>query len=373
MELADFGAGDDAALKRLILDRIAAAGSLSFADFMRLALYHPQHGYYVARDPSLDYQSSPNVHPVFGAAIGRQLVDLWRLLDRPARFDVFEAGAGASALALAIRASLAKAEPAFNDALRYVVQDVRPSDAAAAERLARAGVAVAAELPAAAEVEGCILSNELLDALPFHRVRVRDGRLLELRVGGDGDQLIDVEAAAPAALVGRFEALGLLPGEGCDAEVGLEAQAWIERAARSLRHGYLMTLDYGYDAAALYAPWRRRGTLLTFYRHTSGEDAFSRVGRQDVTASVDLTSLRRAGEAAGLRTLGLATQRDFLAALDVGEALARRPEPARLEAFYALRRAVVELTDPAGLGRVSVLIQGRDVPPTLPRGLCGPD
>ena len=67
--------------------------------------------------------------------------------------------------------------------------------------------------------------------------------------------VIDVEAAAPAALVGRFEALGLLPGEGCDAEVGLEAQAWIERTARSLRHGYLMTLDYGYDAAALYAPW----------------------------------------------------------------------------------------------------------------------
>ena len=183
MELADFG--DDAALKRLILDRIAAAGSLSFADFMRLALYHPQHGYYVARDPSLDYQSSPNVHPVFGAAIGRQLVDLWRLLDRPARFDVFEAGAGASALALAIRASLAKAEPAFNDALRYVVQDVRPSDAAAAERLARPASRSRPSCRRQQRSRVASFSNELLDALPFHRVRVRDGRLLELpRRGG---------------------------------------------------------------------------------------------------------------------------------------------------------------------------------------------
>ena len=84
------------------------------------------------------------------------------------------------------------------------------------------------------------------------------------------------------------------------------------RAAGALRRGYVLTLDYGYEAEQLYAPWRKRGTLLTFYRHTSGDDPYARIGRQDITASVDFTSVRRAGEEAGLAHVGSATQSEFL-------------------------------------------------------------
>ena len=93
MNLSDLDAKDNAALKDIILDRIHASGPISFAEFYELAMYHPRHGYYFANDPTRDFQSSPNVHPVFGAAIARQLVQFWRSMDRPARFDVFEAGA----------------------------------------------------------------------------------------------------------------------------------------------------------------------------------------------------------------------------------------------------------------------------------------
>jgi SAM-dependent MidA family methyltransferase len=190
-------------------------------------------------------------------------------------------------------------------------------------------------------------------------VRVRDGRLYELLVGLQDGELVDVEVDARPDVSSHFDALGLRPGEGCEAEVNLVAPAWMSRAARALRRGYVLTLDYGYNASQLYAPWRKRGTLLTFYRHTSGDDPFARVGLQDITASVDFTSVRRAGEQAGLQTLTFTTQSEYLAGLGIGDALQKPPSPREMEAFYALRRAVMELTDAAGLGRIKVLIQSK--------------
>jgi SAM-dependent MidA family methyltransferase len=374
MSLADLASTDNAALKDIIAARIAQRGPISFAEFMALALYHPVHGYYFAGDPARDYQTSPNVHPVFGAVLGRQLADFWRLLGRPERFDVLEAGAGNGRLAADVTRWLRTAEPGCFAALRYLVQDLTLPAGQTADRLTALGldltkVEVRLGLPDAGEIEGCILSNELLDAFPVHRVKVRQGRLQEVYVAFEQGRFTEAMREPAPAVGAHFERLHLLPGEECVAEVNLDALDWMRRAAQALRRGYMLTLDYGYAADALYAPWRKQGTLLTFYRHTSGEDPYIRVGRQDITASVDFTSLVRTGEEAGLRTFGLTAQSEFLAALGIGEALAQRPDSADLEAYYALRRSVIELTDPTGLGRISVLVQGKDVPDTAPAGL----
>jgi len=364
MNLSDLDATHNAALKDLITERIRASGPISFAEFYETVLYHPRHGYYFTSDPTRDFQSSPNVHPVFGAAIARKLATFWRDMGGPARFDVFEAGASSGRLAADVLRHLRSAEPALYKAIRYVVQDVTLTGDTASDRLVDAGLApdkveVAASLPDSPQIEGCILSNELLDALPFHRIRRRDGQLYELLVGLDNGAFADVEAPPSPGILAYFEALGVQPGEGCEAEVNLVAPAWIGRAAAALRRGYVLTLDYGYEATNLYAPWRKRGTLLTFYRHTSGDDPYARIGRQDITASVDFTSVMRAGEAAGLRTVEFSTQAEFLAALGIGEALAQPPATDQLEAYTALRRAVTELLDPAGLGRIRILIQAK--------------
>jgi SAM-dependent MidA family methyltransferase len=366
MNLRDLDATHNPALFDIIARRIEASGPISFAEFYELAMYHPRHGYYFTHDPTRDFQSSPNVHPVFGACIARQLAELWRRLDRPQRFDAFEAGAGSGRLAADVLRYAASAEPDFYACLRYVVQDVTLAGAGARERLEAAGVppdrvTVAAALPGARTVEGCILSNELLDALPFRRLRNRDGRLYELLVGRQDGGFVDVEAEPRPEVLAHFEALGVRPGEGCDAEVCLAAPAWIANAARSLRRGFLLTLDYGYEAPELYAPWRKRGTLLTFHRHAAGDDPYVRVGRQDITASVDFTSVRRAGEAAGLTTLSQVSQAELLAGLGIGEALSNRPAAEDLEAYYSLRKAVMELTDAAGLGRITALLMGTEL------------
>jgi SAM-dependent MidA family methyltransferase len=299
---------------------------------------------------------------------------MWRALGSPQRFNVLEAGAGSGRLAGDIVRWLRSQEPELYEALHYRLQDVtytggRADDVAKAVGLSPGRVSAEAAWPAEGAVEGCILSNELIDAFPVHRVRVQGGKLVELRAGVDGERFVDVASPPSPEVVCYFERLGLEPGEGCEAEVNLEAGPWLRRAAASLRRGYVLTLDYGYDAEALYAPWRRQGTLLTFYRHSSGDDPYARVGRQDITASVDFTTFARDGAEAGLRLLGQTTQSEFLASLGIGDALAARPDPAQLEAYYALRRSVIELTDPTGLGRIRVLVQGKDVPDAPLTGL----
>jgi len=368
VNLTNLDASDNPAVRDIILERIRVSGPISFAEFYELAMYHPRHGYYFANDPTRDFQSSPNVHPVFGAAIARQLAQFWRGMDRPARFDVFEAGASSGRLATDILRYARAAEPGFYDAVRYVVQDVTLSGAEAQARLEASGVPggrveVASSLPQQPVIEGAILSNELLDALPFRRMQRRDGHLYELLVGVKDGRFVDVEAEPRPDVIGHFETLAVSPGEGCEAEVSLVAPAWMARAAGALKRGYVLTLDYGYEAPELYASWRKRGTLLTFYRHTSGDDPYARIGRQDITASVDFTSVRRAGEAAGLTHVSTATQSEFLAGLGIGEALSNPPEPGQMEAYMALRRAVMELTDASGLGRITVMVMDKNLTP----------
>ena len=118
-----------------------------------------------------------------------------------------------------------------------------------------------------------------------------------------------------------------------------------------------------YHPDRLQHPLRRVGPKGSGrFERITWDDAYARIGRQDITASIDFTSVIRAGEASGLKTVGLTSQSEFLSALGIGEALAKGPAGDQLEAFYALRRSVVELTDPAGLGRIRVLTQSKGMP-----------
>jgi SAM-dependent MidA family methyltransferase len=226
----------------------------------------------------------------------------------------------------------------------------------------------AAEIPR--DVSGCIFSNELLDAMPVHRVAVEKGKLREIYVTWDSTRFAGELRKPDPAVAAYFKRLKLLPGEACRAEVNLQALEWVREAIASLTRGYLMTIDYGSEAAELYASWRQDGTLLCFYRQNPSADPFARIGRQDMTAHVDFTSIRRAGEGAGLATLGLVTQSQFLESLGIAEALQQPPEAAGLEEYAARRHAVTELLDPAGLGRLRVLIQAKSVADASLTGLA---
>ena len=368
-----------------IRTRLEREGRLTFRDFMEMALYHPRHGYYRSPREKMgragDYLTSPEVHPLFGHMVGRQLAEMWEVMGSPGRFDLLEMGAGNGLLARDILRWSQRLHPAFLEALAYRIAETSP---ALVERQRQTVEALGLpdskvtwepdEVPTAGSVSGCLLSNELVDSFPVHRVAVEGGELLEVYVvWREGRFQEELGPPSTPELAAYFQRLGLLPGEGCRAEVNLAALVWMRRVAAALARGFVLTFDYGHEAGDLYAPWRRDGTLLCFYRHNPSSDPYARVGKQDMTAHVDFTSLVEEGRRHGLESLGMTSQSRYLAALGIGEALARAPgDELSLEEYYARRRAVSELLDPAGLGRIRVLVQAKGVGPCALRGLAEP-
>jgi SAM-dependent MidA family methyltransferase len=363
-------ATENAALKEAIAARIEREGGITFRDFMEMALYEPSLGYYESGRETVgrggDYLTSPEVSQVFGAIVGRQLLEMWEANGKPGRFQVVEAGAGTGQLCHDLMHWASRSAPALAGSIDYVLVErskgmiVRQKRLLADDRLSDS-VRWSDGLPAG--VEGCILSNELLDAMPVHRVALDQGRLREVFVAWDGTAFVEeLRQLSTPRIEEYFNRLGLLSAEGCRAEVNVLAPDWVRDAAKALDRGFLMTFDYGYEAEELYAPWRTDGTLLCFYRHNPSNDPYARIGRQDMTSHVDFTAVRRAGEECGLSTLGLVPQSDFLVSLGILEALAPPDEgEPSIEEYAARRRAVTELIDPAGLGRVRVLVQAKGV------------
>jgi len=363
-------------LVRELRERIARGGPMTFRDFMDAALYHTKYGYYSttagATGRGGDFVTSPEVHPIFGTLVAKTLLELWETMGRPERFDVVEQGAGSGLLARDILRWAHEREPAFAAALRYTLVERSAAMRAAQDRavgeleLPTGAVSWSNELPLG--IEGVVLSNELVDAFPVHRVVRRGAELHEVYVKCDGDRFVDeLGALSTPALWSYFDALGVMPGDGHYAEVNLDAIEWMRTVARSLSRGYVLTFDYGYEAADLYAPFRRDGTLLCFYKQSAGSDPYQRIGKQDMTASVDFTTLKRTGEDAGLTTVAVADQSDFLVRLGIGESLAE--VQGQMEEYFARRRIVMDLIDPALLGRIKVLLQAKGVGAgPLPRG-----
>jgi len=362
-------ATENQALKERLAARIRDEGPITFRHFMAMALYEPRLGYYWSDRPLIgregDYLTSPEVSPVFGVMVGRQLREMWELMGSPARWDIVELGAGNGTLCRDLLRWARQRAPELFEASKYGIVEPIPSLETRQRRILEsesleAKVCWSREIPDA--VEGCVVSNELLDSMSVHRVRIDDGELREIFVDWDEKQFREELRESSTPEIGRyFERLGLLPGEGCTSEVNLAAVDWMSRVGAALRRGFVLTFDYGYEAEELYAPWRKEGTLLCFYKHTPSNDPYARVGRQDMTSHVDFTSLRDAGEADGLTTLGLVSQSEFLTNLGIGEALPGHNDELSLEERLARRRGVSELVDPAGLGRIKVLVQAKGI------------
>jgi SAM-dependent MidA family methyltransferase len=371
--------GSDAILVQRLRDEIAHGGAITFARFMEVALYDPDHGYYRGVDArpgrAGDFLTAPEAHPIFGHAVARQLDDAWGRLGRPDRFVVREFGAGGGALAAAMLAGLRVDGSGLAEAIRYRPVEVdRRRLSALHDRLASGGLVGALEDDDGRPIVGAIVANEVLDALPVHRLAVIDGRLRELLVGWSDEAFVDVPAEPSTRdLAARLHAEGIALAEGQRAEVCLALDGWIAGAARGLERGLLLVVDYGYAAADLYDPVRRRdGTLRAYVRHTVHDDPYRHVGRQDLTAHVDLTAVDRAAAAAGLDRLGVTTQAEFLASLGAGDllvALQSGPD-ATIAAYLEARSALARMLDPAAMGRFAVLCYGRGIAAEPPlRGL----
>jgi SAM-dependent MidA family methyltransferase len=358
----------------------AAGGRIPFARFMELALYHPVWGYYVSpvRRPGRpgDFLTAPETHPFFGITLARQIAECWERLDRPDPFVVREYGSGIGALAWDVIAGLSKELPDCRAALQYRLVETNPHRLAQSlAGFAEGGlgdVVRSEQISPGADPEpitGVMIANEVADAFAVHRLIWRDGRLREGWVVWSGDGFAEEEGdlspeAAAVDPEGMLRQNGITLDQGDRIEISPAAVTWFVSAARGVRRGYAIVIDYGYPAAELYRAHRLAGTVRAHRAHTVTDDPFAQVGEQDLTAHVDFSALRRAGEDAGLTFAGQTNQGAFLASLEMGDllvALGKDPQTS-LPEYLAAQAATLRLIDPGGMGRFEVLIMARDAP-----------
>jgi SAM-dependent MidA family methyltransferase len=213
---------------------------------------------------------------------------------------------------------------------------------------------------------GIIFSNELLDALPVHRVCRRGGQLRELCVGLDeaGNFIWTEQAPTTPRLAAYFSRLNTTLAEGQFAEVNLAAEEWLADAASVLKRGYVVTVDYGAEAGELYQSTERsEGTLRGFRAHEFVADLLAHPGEHDLTTTINWTSLKQAGEAAGLQTISLERQDEFLLRAGLLKELERLTAQLPTEAErLRLRLGAREMILPGGMSRsFQVLSQKKNI------------
>lgn len=373
-------------LRQILLERIGSGGPLSFRDFMDAALYHPEHGYYRSGRKRIgregDFFTSSHVHAAFGELVAGQIREMADpFTGRRSSFWIIEAGPGEGHLAADMMRALRPVSPGDPARFRLGLVETSPALRRVQRRsLEKAGCLEGTvwwesldELAGEPARNGCLVANELLDALPVHRVVIRKGRLREIFVSARDGEFVETEGEPVGKEIAAYlreEKIRL--EEGQQAEVNLGALEWARATARVIGNGYWIVIDYGYPARELYAPERARGTLLSYHRHRASEEFYRDVGERDLTAHLNFTALIRAAERAGWRSCGITNQMRFLISmglLERIESIAGRADVGSVRERLALR----QLIQPGGMGeQFKVLIFRRGEVSGDLRGLRDP-
>lgn len=377
MSLTDLPAPDAAArahsarLVALIRDEIeAAGGALPFARYMELALHAPGLGYYSAGStkfgPAGDFITAPELSPVFAQCLARQVAEVLGRLDGG---SVLEIGAGSGIMACELLAELERLACLPDQyAILELSADLRERQRALfGERIPHLAARIVwlDRLPAG--FSGIVLANELLDAMPVHRVIA--GREAEAAVAWQDGRFTWTEcpfsdARLPEHIATLQRELG--PANFCDGyliEINLALEGWLAAVSAGLERGLILVIDYGYPRREYYHPERSAGTLMCHYRHRAHADPLILTGLQDITAHVDFTALAEAALVNGLAVAGYTSQGAFLMASgldEIGARLAEAPLAERLR----LSQQIQCLTLPGEMGerfKVMALARGIDV------------
>ncbi len=355
-------------LERKIMDMVGRKGAITFEQFMEMALYDAEFGYYTSGVVKIgregDFYTSPYLHPVFGAMIGRQIVEFWELMGKPRDFEVVEMGAGAGYLCKDILDSLKERE-IFASLKFYIIEPVRAVRKEQNRILHdyQSIVTWVSSLGEVSGVRGCLLSNELLDAFPVHLIEMED-ELKEVYVGIEEDHLR--ESTGPLsdrAITDYLEDFSVKLVRGYRTEVNLRIKAWLGNVAAAVGEGFVLTIDYGYTAREYYSEDRNRGTLMCYFKHQAVEDPLVNVGQEDITAHVNFSAVKKWGEEAGFETIGFCGQGAYLTSLGIDEEIKKISSESK-DFLFELAR-IKKLILPQGLGeshQVMIQYKGKRAP-----------
>jgi SAM-dependent MidA family methyltransferase len=302
-------------LTEKIISKIKQDGPISFSDFMDMALYYPSLGYYTSPEKKIgrqgDYYTSPVLSELFGQMIAKQLEEMWQQLEKKP-FTIVEYGAGTGIMCRDILHYLKKNEELYEQ-LTYVIIEISESMRQQQQRLLDEKVRWCDSITELSPINGCVLSNELLDNFPVHKVVMQE-QLMEVLVAYQ-HSFTEVLSPATDALKKYFTEQQVDLPIGYSTEVNLLALDWIKEIAGHIASGFVLTIDYGFPSSELYNSKRNKGTMMCFKNHEMNHQPYDDVGKKDITVHVNFSALKHWGEKYGLHTVGYTTQGHFLRSL----------------------------------------------------------
>ncbi len=341
-------------LSECIRGKIASQGGLSFPEFLELALYHPELGYYARTDSQVgkkgDFYTSVSVGPLFGRLLARRFSDWWETNGNPSQWRILEIGAHDGKLAADVLETLRGISPEAWEALEYAIAEPLPRlRDAQHQRLSplarRLNLAASLSDLAESPLPGIAFGNEILDALPFHLVEFIGKEWHEVCVELSGESLgLGHRPYQSHPLSEKLSTLGTAFPENYRTEIRTGFPAFLESVSACLEDGLLLFIDYGFAAPEYYDTQRTTGTLRTFSKHQAAEDPLARPGEIDITAHVDFTDLARAAEKIGYSPTTFTNQGSYLAYL---------AKPLILSGAFSDAKTIAQfqsLTHPAHLG-----------------------
>jgi SAM-dependent MidA family methyltransferase len=358
-------------LAERLTELIRREGAITFHDWMKAALYDPEHGYYQRTDRERwgregDYRTSPERSQLFASTFARYFARLYEDLERPSSWMIVECGAGDGSFGRGLLQTLAEQFPAIFAVTKYVVCEVS-QDALrrVRERLVEFGERVQFSTDLVTVDTGIYFSNELLDAFPVHRLVRNEQGLSELYVGVEptGAFVWTTGPLSTPRLAEFCDAYSVELAQGQIIEINLGIDDWLARVATNLANGFVITVDYGAEPLELYDSARRpNGTLRAFSRHSFIDDVLAQPGEYDITSSVNWTQVRTVGEKLGFKVVDFISQEKFLLRAGLLEELEQQLSRAATEAEKAsLTTGAREMILPGGMASsFQVLVERKD-------------
>ncbi|HEX9160240.1 MAG TPA: SAM-dependent methyltransferase [Thermoanaerobaculia bacterium] len=341
-----------------VIHNLLRDNDLPFRDFVELALYHPDFGYYAKRArPEADYVTSPRLSPLFADSLSVLIRDLSSRAGDVVS-TVVDVGCGDGSLLLSLSSVLG---PRSSVRFYGVDRSLERLSPEAQSNAALHFVRTIEEVPR--DGAHLVLANELFDALPFARLVQRDEHLHELWVTDRDGELDWTEHEAPGAYEDYFSARRIALSDGQFADISLEWEAYYRDLCAFVRRGLIVTFDYGFPQEQLFSSRIRRfGTAASYHAQRVTRDLLASPGEQDITAHINFTDLIRAGEQAAFHTLFFDRQAKFLLALGAAEHRLIQGQPDSVEGLHQKENAR-RLILPDGIGEdIRVLVQARAVP-----------
>jgi SAM-dependent MidA family methyltransferase len=354
-----------------IKDTIRNKGPISFHDFMDIVLYDPLYGYYQSETERIgtngDFYTSPCFTPLFGEMIAKQIEEMWILLGKK-EFSIIEFGGGSGRLCLDILNTLTGNDELFNLLTYYIIEKSNKSNIDNFP-FPKGKVHWLKSSNELTHVTGCVLSNELIDNLPFHRVEAGNG-LNEIYVDVKNNEFTEILLKDDGKLQEYLSELNVELPAGFRTEINLDALLWLKEVSRVLEKGFILTIDYGYNNVEFYNKARYEGGYACYYRHNRNFDPFLHPGEQDITAHVNFSALYHWGLKNHLRYTGFTTQHYFLRSLGIADYIKKMEEKGKLycrsgiELHNLVRRFLSEMSE-----KFKVLIQQKGIEPVQLGGL----